>query len=456
MKKTNRANNQPYSPAWLREALERASAELRDGATTLLSLPAIGLLLSMVTSLIILAYSIWMVGSESAYKEFRLIDRVFEQSVPFAALLIILTAFWRMVRGKFFSPLTRLVLTSSFILLATVTANGESGDRVLASLALVALTTTFLLFPMIATRNWSPSARIAALSVAAFFVFSARWLNVVFKDVTGETGTFAWLYSPLHLVLFSSIYIMHEVSAMRPKLRMIDSLASLFSPMMLVSVFPIPVHSFPSSDTTIDDAGRRRQSLGVLSVAYGALALGASVLLLRYVRLWALPWLLKGWLIYLGYVLLWIGYSRLSYGCAIAMGYQLQAPTQWAILAANPLDRWKRWNIYFYEWFLVYVYLPVQRRTRSIALAVFCVFALNFVLHNSGLVFHAVWRFDRLWSEAFKILQSEAIFYCLQGAGVYLGFAFRHLWPSEDRVSGWLGVLATHLLMALTHAFVIL
>ena len=135
-------------------------------------------------------------------------------------------------------------------------------------------------------------------------------------------------------------------------------------------------------------------------------------------------------------------------------GIKLPDPYQLPLLAATPQDRWRRWNTYFYEWFFKFIYLPMYRRTASLAASIFVVFVVTFLLHASR--YSDLWLLDVETYPSLRNMSRKYLFFMAHGILVYLGIKYSHLWPSENKPSGWIGVLVMLVVMSFIHGIFLL
>lgn len=123
--------------------------------------------------------------------------------------------------------------------------------------------------------------------------------------------------------------------------------------------------------------------------------------------------------------------------------------TSWALLSSNPFDRWRRWNIPFYDFFRVTVLVPLVRRKWRIEIVVLVVFFLSYLIHDLGPALRGItalktgpWHTASLFH--FFFFMSHAVFMIIAS---YLPMLF----PSENLRKGWIGVLMTELGMVAIH-----
>jgi hypothetical protein len=87
------------------------------------------------------------------------------------------------------------------------------------------------------------------------------------------------------------------------------------------------------------------------------------------------------------------GLASLQIGMMRLLGYQIPERFDWPLLARDPLDFWRRWNIYVNGWLLRYVFWPLATGRRSVrsargrsavqALSVIVTFGVAGLLHDA-------------------------------------------------------------------------
>jgi D-alanyl-lipoteichoic acid acyltransferase DltB (MBOAT superfamily) len=159
--------------------------------------------------------------------------------------------------------------------------------------------------------------------------------------------------------------------------------------------------------------------------------------------------MLVGYGTYLYYFINSFAVLRSATGLGRWFGFDLPDAYHYPLFAANPQDRWRRWNIYFYNWFMAFVFLPLFRKTRSTLLSVFAVFFVTFLLHEFGDSVGVI--FGRHPLGAVWLVQSKIWFFMAHAAVIYIAVKTAKFWPSGKTIAGWLGVLLTHFLMAWVH-----
>ncbi len=229
----------------------------------------------------------------------------------------------------------------------------------------------------------------------------------------------------------------------------------IFSPQNLI--FPLPVRSQQLEIIEENSVHKRVFFDGVIDILIATFIF----ILSAAVRIWlhGLKWnldenafttkLILGWGIYLYYFANSFAILRTAVGIGRLMGFQLSDPYHFPLLAATPQDRWRRWNTYFYSWFMSFTFIPVMRKTNSLFLAIFLTFLITYLLHESAntvSVFRGEGSFVAIW-----YMQSRLAFFMAHAAVVYFALKTEYFWPSGKSIWGWCSVLVTHILMSLVH-----
>ena len=119
-------------------------------------------------------------------------------------------------------------------------------------------------------------------------------------------------------------------------------------------------------------------------------------------------WLLNGTVVFFALYLSHTSYAGLRIGVMRLLGYEVPEQYNYPFLARNPLDFWRRWNVYVGTWAMRYVFNPLslklaRGRPKSFALwargaALFATFVVVGLLHE--LTYYT----DRLGTEFFMTL----------------------------------------------------
>lgn len=201
--------------------------------------------------------------------------------------------------------------------------------------------------------------------------------------------------------------------------------------------------------------GNRSRALGMFWVAVGAAHIAVMLFVFNdftgiesRVPENLLDFLWLGLVSYVRFYFHVYGASALTRGLFYLSGWETPAFFNFAPLAVSPQDRWRRWDIPVYMTYRLFVFIPVLRRTGSLALGIF----LTFMTVASSYLFQALFYVSSPGGEqsAFTIGKIFA-FYFLQACFVYIGLKLSKFWPRAERVTGWFGVLISTVLMALCY-----
>lgn len=389
----------------------------------------------------------------SRFPDFWLLHNSIYDAIFPVALLFFFTTLIPALRTILFQPYFRVIATLICLWLLLPVPNDI---KVLSKTGLqFALILLFAWITLSATQRLGDKTRVSIhilICTAAFFLPSlwSEWDTPEFVQFVP--------FPTIHALAFSSVFLMHEVARLSPTVPILNRLSHVLSPLHLVTPIPLAVASLPEVHKKSFDLKDLSQS--VLSFCQGIAALGVVALLLNHIDLGrAHGGLIRGWQVYLIYLFFWLGVIRVGYAAALQLGYRLPPPTDFALLAVDPLSRWRRWNRYYYDWFLTYVFLPVSRLATSkrylmAATGILAVFVLNFFLHNNFLLNLLLFRPDLASVSEWNIAGTETSFYTLHVLTVFIGVIGRKYWPADNRLSGWWGVIVTHVLMAATHSVI--
>lgn len=154
----------------------------------------------------------------------------------------------------------------------------------------------------------------------------------------------------------------------------------------------------------------------------------------------------------IGYLILYL-YSCIGISLPVAaarlMGYNLPNAYEMPLLAASPQDRWRRWNTYFYQFYMWVFYLPVFRKTKSLFLSVILTFVVTAFFH-----IRLVLPTTALVQDAeIDLPRKMFVFFLMHALVVYAGLKLKlPIWNGKT-ILGWTGVLVTWLAMIAIHSF---
>jgi MBOAT, membrane-bound O-acyltransferase family len=137
-------------------------------------------------------------------------------------------------------------------------------------------------------------------------------------------------------------------------------------------------------------------------------------------------------------------------------GWPLASPFRWALLAWNPVELWRRWNVYNRRFLLENVYFPLggaRHRMRNVMLTFLA----------SALVLHTGWVGSKYWQVGPAGLRDQVTYFALQGLAVCACLGWWRATGKDqraDRALRWswgraVGTLATQSASALAHVIVL-
>lgn len=267
-------------------------------------------------------------------------------------------------------------------------------------------------------------------------------------DIRSGQPRQAWYANPT-----MALYLFLQGAAIALQAGRSAAWSSFFHPAHLVA--PVPLFSVPERSP----ADLRTRVRGLMDIFFGLICLALATQLGRSFDFRAVP---DG----AGPVFLWDplrSFARYFYyylGSAIAIGWPVGL-FRWSgvalpdyfslpLLAWSPLERWRRWNTYAYQWYFRFAYLPVARRIPSPLLAVAAVFLLTAVIHMGKANFLWLAHFTRGYGLGFNSYM--LLFFGAHGAAVYLALKLPRLFGDGKTAAGWRGVILTWALMALLHS----
>ncbi len=186
--------------------------------------------------------------------------------------------------------------------------------------------------------------------------------------------------------------------------------------------------------------------------------------LLQVVSMWlgqkmskVLPWEGFSYHFFHGYILYFSTYLNAMIalltviGCCRILGFDMFDPFHVPLLAANPFERWKRWNTYYYEWLKTLVFFPLFKWKKNLFIAVIVTFLVSYLIHVELVLVELIQRPLDYWLHG-RVL-TGVCHHLLQAILVYFYLKAPGLWPSDSTLKGWWGVLGMHLLMGLIFIF---
>lgn len=142
---------------------------------------------------------------------------------------------------------------------------------------------------------------------------------------------------------------------------------------------------------------------------------------------------------------------------ARVLGAPLRHPFRFALLAWNPVELWRRWNIYNRRLLITLVYAPLGGSTKRRFLNVMLTFAA------SALALHTGWLGSKYWEVGAAGWRDQLLYFTAQGLAVCLclgWWSVRGKAPDADRRLRWswtrvAATLATQAMSAWLHIIVL-
>lgn len=162
---------------------------------------------------------------------------------------------------------------------------------------------------------------------------------------------------------------------------------------------------------------------------------------------------IQGFVNYLAFFLKSYAWIAIPVGLGRWLGLNLYDAFHWPLLSVTPHERWRRWNIYYYNWFYKTVFFPLLRLTRSPFVAVMAVFALTAMMHLFR--FNYGWLFWDTRMQNHPYFSLRIPFFLGHGLIIYLSLQTAPLWPSASSRRGWIGVGIVTALMSALHVIAV-
>lgn len=147
------------------------------------------------------------------------------------------------------------------------------------------------------------------------------------------------------------------------------------------------------------------------------------------------------------------GIFRFGAGVGRWLGFPLLDNTHYALLAVNPVESWRRWSIYLYQWMFIAIFLPTQRKLKSTFISCWVTFVSMFLLHQGYAVIAFFFRDED--PASYRWLLEHFVFFSAHGALVYFTFLTMKYWPKSHRLTGWLGIFLTQAMLGAVHTLVL-
>lgn len=379
--------------------------------------------------------------------------------IPVLGVLFIAAPIRYFLPSLFRVPLAVVVYSLSFFLIARNGAGaGQWKIVVLCYLAPLVVPPVALL----AFRNSSSRSKVCVLIGAVVGVIAVWvWALLYFYageniGLSGSTAPFRFIGPKIsHGLMLYSLFTL--LLGIRAGLSSTSSILKfLFQPGHFFGPFPVvPLKEEGKEDIKVVVAGLYDLHLAAsfLVVLYW-ISRWCDSILAEMPMGWA-GWGLAGVERYLQY---YFGSCVILYcasGSLRLMGLAIHDPEDWPLFAASPVDRWRRWTVYQYQWLIAFVFLPIQRRVGGVFLPILGSFLFSFVSHvDFDLLYFFLYlagKLPVLPIEISVVLKSKLLFFSLHGLAVYLFLKIPSLAMNEEKRSGWMGVVGVFLLMSLIH-----
>ncbi|RYZ87483.1 MAG: hypothetical protein EOP04_11605, partial [Proteobacteria bacterium] len=229
------------------------------------------------------------------------------------------------------------------------------------------------------------------LSLFGASVFTVLLYAYLSKDLLRLDGK--WINQSNRIIFIFSVFVAERLSRTQASGNFWDRLVFFFNPAYLFT--PLPLKSSQLNDE--DDVFSLVK--GCYDIVLCTLAMAAAQAIdhkyiadqVVYMDLSLIETGYYKYLIYYFRSLAWIGFPIAI--CRL-FGMRMNDYFDKPLLATNPLDRWRKWNTYYYQWFYSFIFFPLLKRKHSVFFAVMVVFFVTLVLHlgmsNYNLFFPSV------------------------------------------------------------------
>jgi hypothetical protein len=444
---------QAGSPLWAAQVLNRAASTIASAAippgcgATALRLRAV-----LIAALLLLPTAEVFFPQRRAMMQFYNEFHYFMTSLRgFAAVLALTAALYS--RRTDFARRISVILGIAFIFgVLEAQASSFIEAAVLSAAAVAGSAICVGLLTGVAARwRWPAKTALYLIVLAAAFALPAFYYR--------QTG---FLFGPFWMSFRTFVFLApFLVAQSRGLMAAANSQAALcffFNPFQLIAkAMPVPPEVFRERPASEPRTGDRRAAAGLADLAAGCMAILASSSLRQILpapnsAAGFLEFMGRGWLNYIVYYFGFLGTARVALGAGRWLGFDLHDVADQALFAVSPVDRWKKWNTYFYWFYMTLVWLPLARLTRSILVATLAVFAINFIWHQF-IIIDGLMLF-----QGYAPMKERAIrhfvFYMAHGIALYLSFALMRFQPAENRRAGWTGVAVTHAVMAAVYGII--
>ena len=306
----------------------------------------------------------------------------------------------------------------------------------------------FLLFLFCATcilfylvREWASRDKILIALVYSIGIFN---LSIFLSDGWTDLIVLKSLTLQRYMFIFYLIFIDQSLNYRERQKFFIKALA--FPGQFL---FPLPTQAYYwEREVQLEASNRVAGCFDLVICSIFSFFLFKLEIWYVHIQPLAPGWLLLALLQYLGVYF----YSCVSITTAVAiarlLGYSMPRAFRLPLLAASPQERWRRWNTYFYNFYIWLIYVPVFKKTKSIFISVMVTFFITGLFHTvDGSPLNFISKIGPA-----RLLNSNFVFFFAHGVAVYFGIKYKTRFWDGKMLSGWFGVALTWVIMLLIHA----
>lgn len=343
------------------------------------------------------------------------------------------------------SELVTALLFSGFVFVYWLAAYDEPQTG-LFQIFNILLIYIFMALPLFYLHKYNLKYQILFL---IFVAFVEVYLTYALKQTGFQAGSSLAFRA---FIPFSFLALEHQLKANTLFFDNSKTTSYVFSPVTFLSFTPVKTQDWKKSDDVF-----KTMMLGFVDTLVALFGFYMCTLILKHFPRFQAGGIIDYWLAGLRLSLAYFFSSwaifRAGTGIGRWFGYALPDPSHFALLAVNPIESWKKWSTYLYEWMKYVLFLPSLRFTKSIFIAFVFTFGAMFVLHYSNALPNILaWDFQSLGQKYWLI--GNLFFFLSQGFLVYLTSLTRAWWPAAHRRNGWWGVLMTQILLGVTHTFI--
>lgn len=340
-----------------------------------------------------------------------------------------------------FMLVSGIVTTVSFMAFAMIAGEARSYFIVLVLVigTRVLLEGCFYFFKNQSLRRKIVFALFAAVSVLnVFSYFSNGWFEFAVLEYMRSERLLYLIYIPL--LEFGTVSELSWAEAQRL------FRTQLWFPLQLIYPIPTRLHYWLPAPNKM-----RMQIRGYFDVV-----VGFSYLFL-YTRMsevhfakYSLPNVWRvfqyGTFVYIETYFLSCGLISIVVGSARLFSFNMPDPCSMALLAASPFERWRRWNLYFFNFLRWSVFIPFLKKTSSPFVAVMMTFLATSLFHSFG-----SHPFVFIAPQVKYFAVNGTAFFMAHGLAVYLSLKYKLQIFDGARLRGWLGVAVTWIMMIGIH-----